>query len=123
MENVVYALYRNGRVLVQYREEGKYAGLTIFPGGQIEAGETPADAARREILEEVGISVDVVIYVTRTIGDFGEALHVFLVHCGLFSLGVDGEDDLYWMPLESMEHALSIAPSTREIARLIATLV
>ena len=33
-------------------------GLWAFPGGHIEAGETPEQAAQRECLEEVGISVN-----------------------------------------------------------------
>jgi 8-oxo-dGTP pyrophosphatase MutT (NUDIX family) len=31
----------------------------ILPGGLVEEGESPADAARREVLEEVGLAVDV----------------------------------------------------------------
>lgn len=38
-------------------EEGPLFGLLEFPGGKIEAGETPESAARREVLEEVGLSI------------------------------------------------------------------
>ncbi|HEY8594624.1 MAG TPA: (deoxy)nucleoside triphosphate pyrophosphohydrolase [Devosiaceae bacterium] len=45
------------RVLIAQRPEGKaMAGLWEFPGGKIEAGETPEEAIIRELAEELGIS-------------------------------------------------------------------
>ncbi len=38
-------------------EEGPLYGKMEFPGGKIEAGETPEDAVRREVHEEVGLSI------------------------------------------------------------------
>ncbi len=47
---------RDGRVLLAQRPEGKkLAGLWEFPGGKIEAGETPEAALVRELKEELGI--------------------------------------------------------------------
>ena len=46
------------RVLIAKRPEGKsMAGLWEFPGGKVEAGETPEDALCREIKEELGIEL------------------------------------------------------------------
>lgn len=47
---------RDGRVLLAKRPPGKkLAGLWEFPGGKIEAGESPEDALVRELKEELGI--------------------------------------------------------------------
>jgi 8-oxo-dGTP diphosphatase len=47
-----------GRVLLAQRPAGKHlAGFWEFPGGKLEADETPLAALARELLEELGIHV------------------------------------------------------------------
>ena len=48
----------DGQFLLTSRPEGKvYAGYWEFPGGKLEAGESVEQALRRELLEELGITI------------------------------------------------------------------
>ena len=56
---VAGVLRREGRVLLSRRIRGADVGRWEFPGGKLERGETPEQALRRELREELGIEVQV----------------------------------------------------------------
>ena len=53
----------DGALLITSRPEGKpRAGWWEFPGGKLEAGESPEDALKRELAEELGVGVRQVVF-------------------------------------------------------------
>ena len=62
--NVVAGLiFRDGRLLAcQRHEKSGFPLKWEFPGGKVESGESDADALRRELKEELGISVSAMTF-------------------------------------------------------------
>lgn len=59
------AVFRDGRVLIARRARAPMAGMWSLPGGGVEAGETMAQAALRELREEVGVEAEIVGFNTH----------------------------------------------------------
>ncbi len=57
---VVAAIIRDGeKIFATQRGYGDYKGGWEFPGGKIEEGETPQEALKREIMEELDTEINV----------------------------------------------------------------
>jgi 8-oxo-dGTP pyrophosphatase MutT (NUDIX family) len=108
-EVAVFVVRRARReVLVLHRSERQGAYWHIVAGG-IEPGETPADAARRELLEETALAVDDVgdaLYVAYPLStEPPERMHLYapgLVEMPVHSFLVEAPDD--WEPVLDWEH-------------------
>ncbi len=59
IEVVAALIKQENKVLATQRGYGEWKDGWEFPGGKIEAGETPKAALRREILEELAVEVEV----------------------------------------------------------------
>lgn len=63
---VAAVIESNGRVLIAQRKRGARHGLKWeFPGGKVEAGETPRAALARELREELGIDAEIGVELAR----------------------------------------------------------
>lgn len=58
-------LINDGKVLLIKKSRGPYKGMYDLPGGGIEFGEKIEEALRREFLEEAGIALDNISFVSN----------------------------------------------------------
>lgn len=59
---VAAIIKKDDQILIAQRLKGEFAGQWEFPGGKVEAGETSQTALKREIMEEMELSI--------TVGDY-----------------------------------------------------
>lgn len=106
---------RGGQVLLLQRAIEPGLGKWVMPGGFVDRGELPAEAARREAREEVGLDVDI----GELLGVFGTpGKPVIVVY---LSAAIRGEAEaldeslaVRWVPGERIPWANLAFPSTRQ---------
>lgn len=111
---------RDGQYLVCQRPAYKrHGGLWEFPGGKLEPGESYLDAARREMSEELGVSVLSVGEALRTFADPGSPFVIDFV-----PVVITGDPQclehsaLKWLALDALP-ALDLAPSDRRFVEFL----
>ena len=104
---VVAAVIRDGdRIFATARGYGEYKGWWEFPGGKIEAGETPEEALVREIYEEldteirVGELIDTIEYDYPT---FHLSMDCFWAEVIAGRLVLKEAEDARWLTKETLE--------------------
>jgi len=93
----------DGALLLSTRPPGKpYAGYWEFPGGKIEAGETVEQALRRELIEELGVTIDAAQVWKVTEHDYPHALvrlHWCKVHAWQGAFEMREGQQMQWQQL------------------------
>jgi mutator protein MutT len=82
---VACLIERDGRFLITQRKKESHLGhLWEFPGGKIEAGESPRECAVRECLEEIGVEVSAGEIIEEVHHDYPEVhVHLYFMKCRL----------------------------------------
>lgn len=100
------AIFDENKVLCAQRGYGDLKGKWEFPGGKIESGESPIEALKREIKEELNLDVEVCDKVDESSFDYPK----FKVNLSVFSCKIIGgslkdeeHQDLKWVKANEIE--------------------
>ena len=115
------AVLSQNKVLLVRRKRVPSAGLWSLPGGKIEGGESPGEAARRELKEETGIEADVEGVLDRVAVAASDRTYRLTVFYGRLTGGVlkpgGDAERAEWVNLDEVE----ARPMTEGTAELIWT--
>ena len=119
------AVIRTGRVLLIRRSNPPNADTLALPGGKINLGETPAQAAQRELLEETGLVVqpktllDVVnVFEHQADGQLAQHYLILSYLCELVSGNAVPQDDAYelmWLTLEEVRASQALSSGVKGV--------
>jgi len=122
---VAGAVVRNHRVLSAQRDSPpSMAGKWEFPGGKVEAGESPRAALVRELAEELGIQVEVGPEIARQELETGAVLILFQAQLSSASPDPEAREhrDLRWLTASQLMEVDWLATNAIFITNLPAIL-
>ena len=108
---------KEDKIFATQRGYGEWKDWWEFPGGKIEAGETPEEALKREIQEELSTEISVDKFLCTVEYDY-PAFHLTM-HCYLCSLLTEAlhlneHEAAKWLTMEELD-SVKWLPADREV--------
>ncbi|MDD4377718.1 MAG: (deoxy)nucleoside triphosphate pyrophosphohydrolase [Eubacteriales bacterium] len=103
-------LVRDGKILCAQRGKGKFDYISYkyeFPGGKLEALESPMEALRRELIEEMDVVIDernieLFCVVLHQYPDFFVKMHCFICRDFSGNVVLKEHNDIKWLEPEQL---------------------
>lgn len=95
-----------GRIFATQRGYGEWKDWWEFPGGKMEAGETPEEALKREIWEELETSISVERLIETVEYDYPKfhlTMHCYLCHVESGRLLLKEHEAARWLTKEQLD--------------------
>ena len=120
---VAAIIVRDRRIFATQRGYGEWKDWWEFPGGKIEHGETPEDALKREIREELATEIEMDELFTTVEYDYPK-FHLTM-HCYLCTI-VNGElsllehEDARWLAIDELD-SVKWLPADKDVIEKLTT--
>ena len=108
-----------GRIFATQRGYGEWKDWWEFPGGKMEAGETPEEALKREIWEELETRIVVERFVETVEWDYQQfhlTMHCYLCHVESGHLELKEHEAAKWLNKDELE-SVNWLPADRDLVR------
>ena len=108
-----------GRIFATQRGYGEWKDWWEFPGGKIEAGETPEEALKREIWEELETRIVVEKFMETVEWDYPQfhlTMHCYLCHVESGHLELKEHEAAKWLNKDELE-SVNWLPADQDLVR------
>ena len=106
IEVVAAIIVKDNQVFATQRGYGEFQGWWEFPGGKMEAGESPQEALKREICEELDAEIDVkelLETVEWDYPDFHLTMHCFICTLVSESMHLNEHEAAAWLSPDTLK--------------------
>ena len=104
---VAAAIEKDGKIFCAQRPEGKsLGGYWEFPGGKLEADETPEEALVREIKEEFDSEIEIISFLNEASYEYDFGIVTMKTYRSKLitgNLSLLEHQDSKWLPIEDLE--------------------
>ncbi|MBP2698892.1 (deoxy)nucleoside triphosphate pyrophosphohydrolase [Photobacterium lucens] len=105
---VAGVIEKEGKYLLAQRlDSASQGGLWEFPGGKIEANESPEQALERELMEELAITIKTQQWLADSVFDYGDKiveLKGYLTHWCEGEIVLNTHQAMVWVTLAEFQH-------------------
>ena len=118
-------IHKGNKIFATQRGYGDFKGFWELPGGKIEQGESPEDALRREILEELDTHIAIEQRVTTIEWDYQQfhlTMHCFWCHVESGSLTLKEHQAARWLTTDELD-SVEWLPADKDILSKIKVLL
>ena len=121
IEVVAAIIRKEGRIFATQRGYGEWKDWWEFPGGKMEPGETPEEALKREIREELSTEIrvdELLCTVEYDYPKFALTLHCYLCSLVTEALHLNEHEAARWLAKDELD-SVKWLPADREVIEKI----
>ena len=122
IEVVAAVICRENKVFATQRGYGEFKDWWEFPGGKIEPGETPEEALKREILEELHTEISVDKFLTTIEYDYPKfhlMMYCYICHVIKGNLELVEAEDARWLEKENLNVVNLLPADIKVVEKMI----